>query len=100
MALVEQWVSSWTTSENETSLITTHFWTNTCVHLVSSQWRLLPEADDELMICLNASRRFVLYSQTEADNQSVIRTFDTSKLFVFSLETYLGNISEQVSSVI
>jgi len=71
-----------------------------CTLSILSQCRLLPEAGDELMIWLNASRRFVLYGQTETVNQSFTRTFDTSNLFVFSLETYLGNISEHVSSVI
>lgn len=49
-AQVEQRGISWTTSENETSLITPHFSTNTCVHLASSPSGPFPEASVELMI--------------------------------------------------
>lgn len=38
MASVQQWGISWTTSENKTSLITPHLWTNTCaLSILSAQ---------------------------------------------------------------
>lgn len=95
---MEQWGISWTTSENETSLVTPHFSRNTCIHLVSSQRRLLSEASVELIIWLSVCRLFVLYGQTTTDDQFCTPTLDTDNLCVFSLETYLGNICEHVSS--